>query len=783
MSHALSPDLNDAEPASAHAHAAAHAHEHHGWFRTYIISTDHKMIAKQYMLLGLFFMLFAGLLAMMIRAKLAWPESAFPLVGHLFWPGDGKMPADFYNALFTNHGAIMVFFAITPIVVGMFSNFAVPLQVGARDMIFPWLNMLSFWTLFAGGVVLVLSFFMPQGAAGGGWTMYAPLTSSTTVTSPLSGNSESLFVLAIAFVGTSSLMGAINVIATVINSRCRGMHLMRLPLATWGLFCTSVLNLLWVPVVAVALFMILLDRNFGTNFFNPAKGGQVLLYQHLFWGFGHPEVYILIFPVWGLVGDLLSVFSRKPAFGYKATVFSMFAIVCLSEIVWGHHMFTSGMNPFLGNAFVLVTIAISVPTAIFFFNWLATLWRGSLHFTPPMLYCLGIIFVFAIGGLTGIFNALQALDINLHDTYFIVGHFHYTMAASVLFGAFAGIHYWFPKLFGRRMNDGLATLHFFLTFIFLNIVFSGMLWTGLGGEPRRLADPSTYHFLDRFQFDDVVIFWAAIGMGLTQLLFAGNFLFSMFWGRKAEDNPWHAGSLEWATSTPPPHGNFAAEPVVVCGPHEFSAPGHGDRDFQLQWDPATAAAAATLAPHPTDEVSGVEKYKLGVWIFLASEVMFFTALIGGYLVLRLGSNNWPDPKTILNIPALAVNTFILICSSETMVLGQQAVQAGKPRRGALFLSITALCGLVFVAIKVIDYTFLWHDGFTLSSSLFGSCYYTLTGFHGLHVLTGVVILTVMIVKLLRSKPGSHLAAVESAGLYWYFVDLVWFLLFAVLCLV
>lgn len=786
------PDVHGLPAAPVHApHADAHAglHDHaHGFIRTYIFSLDHKMIAKQYLLLGIFFLLVAGLMALMIRAKLAYPGEEFPLVGNWFWSASkGVMPAEFYNSLFTNHGALMVFFAITPIVIGMFGNFVVPLQVGARDMIYPLLNLLSFWVLFAGALLMLISFHMPAGGAGAGWTVYAPLSSNTVA---LGGWGQSLFVLGIAFAGTSSLMGGINIIATVLNNRCQGLGLLQVPLATWGLFFASVLNVLWVPVVAVALFMVFLDRTTGTNFFVPEKGGQVLLYQHLFWGFGHPEVYILILPVWGLVGDLLAVFSRKPAFGYKATVYSMASIVCLSQIVWGHHMFTSGMNPLLGKGFVVLTIAISVPTAIFFLNWLGTLWRGSIRFTPPMLYCIGIIFVFAIGGLTGLFNALQALDIHLHDTYFIVGHFHYTMAASVLLGGFAGIHYWFPKLFGRRMNDTLGVIHFFLTFILINVVFAAMMYVGLGGHPRRISDPSTYRFLDPFKPTNIMMYHAAMALGLSQLIFAWNFFYSLFKGKPATDNPWEASSLEWATVTPPPHGNFAVAPIVYRGPYEFSSPEAGPNGFILQNTvPAGSAPAVPIEPeHPgqPNPATGVENYKLGMWLFLISEVMFFTALIGGYIVLRLGSTAWPDPNTILGVPVLATNTFILVCSSVTMVLGLQAIQQGKPGRAAKFLLATALCGLIFLVIKSADYHHLWtgEHPLTLSSSMFGSCYYTLTGFHGLHVLAGVVLLLIMVVRLLKGHFNpQYYAPVECVGLYWHFVDLVWIILFAILCLV
>ncbi|MBJ01377.1 MAG: cytochrome-c oxidase [Planctomycetes bacterium] len=564
-----------------------------------VFSTDHKVIARQYLYLGLVGLLVAGLFALMIRWQLAYPGDAFPVLGNMFWSETGGvMPPEFYNMLFTMHGAMMVFFAITPIVIGAFGNFAIPLQLGAEDMAFPFVNMLSFWVMFLGAVIMAISFFMPGGAAGGGWTAYPPLSG---VAEYGVGHGQTLWLLGIAFAGTSSLLGSVNYVVTTLNMRCEGMTLMRMPLTIWGLFCTAVLNLLWIPVVAAALFMVFMDRTAGTAFFlsGPGSmfaeggslagqaGGQPLLFQHLFWGFGHPEVYILIFPVWGLVGDLLSTFSRKPAFGYKATVLSMLTILFLSQIVWGHHMFTSGMSPLLGTAFTFLTITISVPTAVFFLNWLGTIWRGSLRFTPPMLFALGVVFVFGIGGLTGLFLALQALDIWLHDTYFVVGHFHFTLAASVFFGTFAGIYYWFPKMFGKSMNQSLGKLHFYTSFVSLTFVFFMMMYIGAtGAHPRRIADPSAYNFLTPFLDANVLIGWGSQFLGLVQLIFVWNFVTSLMSGEQAPDNPWEASSLEWVAPTPPPHGNFPVAPTVYRGPHEFNAPETGERGWLTQAEPS-----------------------------------------------------------------------------------------------------------------------------------------------------------------------------------------------------
>lgn len=563
--------MDEAAQESVHA-----GHPPLGFVRRYVFSLDHKVIAKQYLFTGLAFLAFSGWLALVIRWQLSHPFERHPILGMLLaTDAAGAVLPTEYTKLFTMHGSLMVFFAITPILIGAFGNFIIPLAIGARDMAFPFLNMLSYWVIVVASLVMVAVFLVPGGAAGGGWTTYAPLASNMEA---LPGHGQTLWILGIALAGTSTLLGAVNYIATVLNLRCPGMSLMRLPLTVWGLFLTAVLNLLWVPLIAAALFMLLLDRVAGTTFFvsgplAPHDGGQPLLFQHLFWGFGHPEVYILILPVWGIVGDLLAVFSRKPAFGYKASVISMVTIVLMSQVVWGHHMYTAGMNPLLGTAFMFLTISVSVPTAILFFNWLATLWRGSIRINAAMASALSVVFMFALGGLTGLFNAVQALDIYLHETTFIVGHFHYTLSASVFLGTFAAIYYWFPKMFGRQMNDRLGVIHVALTFVGLNVVFFSMLWTGVGGNIRRIGDPSLYEHLQGFAVWQTVAWFGALGLSLAQLLFVANFVWALVRGPKATANPWESTTLEWMTASPPPHENFDSLPIVNHPPHEHSLPG------------------------------------------------------------------------------------------------------------------------------------------------------------------------------------------------------------------
>lgn len=519
---------------------------------------------------------------MVIRWQLAYPFKPIPIIGKLIFPAlKGVLAPESYNMLVTMHGTIMVFFAVTPILIGALGNYLIPLQIGARDMAFPKLNMLSFWLMIPSSLLMTLSFFVKGGAAQAGWTSYPPLASLFT---PHGG--QILWILSLAIAGLSTLAGSVNYITTIIMLRAPGMNFTRLPLTIWGLFYTAILNAVFVPVVAITLVLLLLDRIAGTTFFSVGSlsptGGQVLLYQHLFWAFGHPEVYILILPAWGIVSDLLAVFSRKPIFGYKATVISMGIISVLSGIVWAHHMYPSGMSGSLGKIFMYTTFLVSIPSSIFFLNWLGTLWKGSLRFTVPMHFCLGLIVVFALGGLTGIFNASQAIDVYIHDTYFVVGHFHFTLAASVLFASFAAIYYWFPKMFGRYTSDGIAKIHFWITFISLCYVFFGMFFLGIGGMMRRIADPTVYDFLKRFQPLNIKISWAAFILGSSQLLFIFNFFWGLFFGKKAEANPWHATTLEWTVSTPVPHHNFENIPVVYHGPSEYSRPELESKDWLAQ---------------------------------------------------------------------------------------------------------------------------------------------------------------------------------------------------------
>jgi cytochrome c oxidase subunit 1 len=544
-----------------------------GFLRRHVFSTDHKVIGKQFLFLGLAFLAVGGVMAELIRWQLARPGQPVPIVGALlFGRSGGVISPAAYTALFTMHGTIMIFFAVTPILIGGFGNFCLPLLIGARDMAFPRLNMLSFWTMAAATAILTASFFVPLGPPQAGWTAYATL--STAIGTP--GPGQTLWVVAVYLNGASSIMGAVNYITTVIRLRAPGMTWFRMPVTVWGFFLTSILNALFVPVLAAGMALLFFDRMFGTQFFVAGStvrgGGDPILYQHLFWLFGHPEVYILILPAWGIVTDLLSFFARKPAFGYRVTIWSLIAVVVLSGLVYGHHMFTTGLSPLLGESFMLLTMIISVPTSLLFLNWLGTLWRGAIRLTTPMLFCVGLVFTFGIGGLTGLYLADIESDVYLHDTYFVVGHFHLIMAAALLMASFAAAYFWFPKMFGRMMSERLGKLHFWPTFIALNLVFVGQLLIGFAGMQRRLYDPSVYDFLKPLLPWNRFISRAAYGLGLAQLIFVGNFFWSLRRGRPAPANPWEVGTLDWTVPSPPPHHNFDVMPVVVRGPHELGSP-------------------------------------------------------------------------------------------------------------------------------------------------------------------------------------------------------------------
>jgi cytochrome c oxidase subunit I len=570
--------------------------EHHGhgelsFWRKYIFSVDHKVIGKQYLTLGLLMALVGGASAYVIRWQLAWPESQIPLTGWVPEPSmyEGHLDPSFYNQLVTMHGTIMVFFVAMPILLGGLGNFLLPIMVGADDMAFPRLNMMSFWTICTAALVLLSSFFIPGGPASAGWTGYTPLSDNPIYTGVNWG--INLWLLALALEFSSFLMGGINFLTTAINMRAPGLSFFRLPLMVWMQLTAALLFMLSVGPLIAGAVMLLLDRIVGTSFFLPDRGGDPLLWQHLFWFFGHPEVYVILLPGVGAVLEILPVFARKPIFGYRTIIYSTIIAGVLSFVVWAHHMFVSGIDPRLATPFSITTILISVPFAVMVFAMIVTLWGGSLTFPTPMLFALGFLVTFLVGGVTGIFNGSAAVDIYIHGTYFVVAHFHYTLFPTIFFGGFAGIYFWYPKMFGRMMNETLGKIHFWLTFFAFNLVFLPMFRLGIGGHMRRIYNPLQYEFLRPLAPVNQFITVAAIVLLLSQLPFIANFVTSMWLGKQAEANPWRANTLEWAAPSPPPHGNFETIPTVYRGPYEYSRPG-AETDWLPQDRPIAVGAAA-----------------------------------------------------------------------------------------------------------------------------------------------------------------------------------------------
>jgi cytochrome c oxidase subunit 1 len=570
----------------SHAHAAPQ-----GWIRKYVFSLDHKVIGLQYYFLALAAVFVGMFLSVLMRIHLIWPTAILPFLG--------EIKPETYLSLVTMHGTIMVFFVLTTAPQGGFGNYFLPIQIGAPDMAFPVLNMLSFWITFVAFITLLASFFVIGGAPLHGWTGYPPLSALQSA-GPGEGLGADLWITSIAIFCIGALLGSLNFITTTLDMRARGMTLMRMPLTCWAWFCTAIMGLLAFGVLLSAGILLLMDRNLGTSFYLPLgtingvmtghRGGSPLLWQHLFWFFGHPEVYIAILPAMGVCSHVLSVGSRKPPFGYKTIVLAMLSIVILGFGVWGHHMFVSGMSPYSGYAFSIPTMAITVPSALLTFTWLATLWRGNIRLTTPSLFGIGFVSLFVAGGVTGPFLAQPALDIQLHDTYFVIGHFHLIMAVAAIFGIFAATYHWFPKMFGRMMNESLGRWHFFISLIGTYAIFVPMHYLGIAGHPRRYSQLTEVSYLhDLIPVQKFITFAAFITVA-GQLIFLFNLFWSMFRGKKASDNPWEATTLEWTTATPPPHDNFGGHtPVVYHDPYDYSVPG-APRDYIMQNDPAPVAA-------------------------------------------------------------------------------------------------------------------------------------------------------------------------------------------------
>ena len=575
-----------------------HAHHHKETFITkYIFSQDHKMIAKQYLFTGVFFMGIIGILmSALMRMQIAWPEEPNIFFDFLLgkWAPEGVMDADIYLALVTMHGTIMVFFVLTAGLSGTFSNLLIPLQLGARDMASGFLNMIAYWLFFLSTVLMVASIFVEAGPAAAGWTIYPPL-SALEMAQPGSGLGMTLWLVSMAFFIASSLLGSLNYIVTVLNLRTKGMSLTRMPLTIWAFFVTAIIGAISFPVLLSAALLLIMDRSFGTSFFLSDifiqgevlhyQGGSPVLFEHLFWFLGHPEVYIVLLPALGIASEVIATHARKPIFGYKAMIISILAIAFLSTIVWGHHMFVTGMNPFLGSVFTFTTLLIAIPSAVKAFNYITTLWKGNIQFNTPMLFAIGFVSTFITGGLTGIILGDSALDINVHDTYFVVAHFHLVMGISALYGMLAGIYHWYPILFGKMMNKNLGYIHFWVTAISAYGVFFPMHFIGMAGLPRRYYSNTNFPLFDDLADTNQIITMFALMGAAVQLVFLYNFMYNIFYGKKAPQNPWKSTTLEWTASQKHIHGNWQGKiPEVYRWPYDYSKPGYKE-DFVPQHIP------------------------------------------------------------------------------------------------------------------------------------------------------------------------------------------------------
>ena len=780
--------------------------------KTWLTTVDHKRIGILYGVSAFVFFLIGGIEALIIRLQLVRPHNML-------------VDAPTYNALFTMHGTTMIFLAIMPLNAAFF-NYMIPLMIGARDVAFPRLNALSYWIFLAGGLFLNLSWLVGT-PPDGGWFGYANLT--TRQFSP--GLSIDFWMLSLQVLGVSSVIAAINFIVTVLNMRAPGMTLMRMPLFVWMTLVVQFLIVLAFPPVTVGLIFLMFDRFFGTHFFDVAAGGDLHLWQHLFWIFGHPEVYILILPAFGIVSEVLPTFSRKPLFGAPVMIYSGILIGFFGFGVWSHHMFAAGMGPVADAAFSIASMLIAIPTGVKIFNWLATMWNGTLRPTVAFHFAAGLVALFTIGGLSGIMHASPPVDLQQTDSYFVVAHLHYVLIGGSLFGILAGASYWWPKMTGRMLDERLGRVAFWIIFAGFNLTFFPQHYLGAIGMPRRIY---TYSADTGWGFWNLVSTVGAFGIALGVLLFAVNAVRSLRSGAPATGDPWDGRTLEWRTSSPPPPHDFDEVPPVY-GRDSFWREKHGDAQGRKPPPPprvpeahgihlpgpshwpivialgiglvavgALTSVALVLAgaavmlvgafafalehhanPAHAHQVGGlgIDHRKLAMWTFLGSECFFFGTLIATYMAYKGRSVVGPYPHEILNIPVTTLSTFDLLMSSLLMVLALAAAQRGDRRQSRLWLGGTALFGLIFLGFQAYEFTAFVHEGLTLQTNLFGSTFFVLTGFHGGHVTLGVIWLLTLLVLDLRGRLHVHDAIkVEVAGLYWHFVDIVWIVIFTLVYL-
>ena len=782
---------------------------------SWLTTVDHKRIGILYGASAFAFFLLGGIEALLIRLQLAVPNNTL-------------VSAQAFNALFTMHGTTMIFLAIMPLN-AMFFNFMVPLLIGARDVAFPRLNALSYWIFLAGGLLLNSS-LLAGTPPDVGWFGYANLTSKHYAP----GLNVDFWIFSLQILGVSSVMSAVNFIVTILNMRAPGMSMMRMPVFVWMTLVVQFLIALAFPPITVGLLYLMFDRFFGTHFYDVAAGADLHLWQHLFWIFGHPEVYILILPAFGIVSEVLPTFARKPLFGAPVMIYSGVLIGFFGFGVWSHHMFAAGMGPVADSAFSIATMLIAIPTGVKIFNWLATLWGGSIRTTVALHFAVGLVALFTIGGLSGVMHASPPVDLQQTDSYFVVAHLHYVLIGGSLFGIFAGIYYWWPKMTGRLLGEGLGRLNFWLMFAGFNLAFFPQHYLGALGMPRRIY---TYPADAGWAAANLASTIGAFGIALAVVVFIVNAWRSLRRGAPAPADPWDGRTLEWRTSSPPPAHDFDTIPPIygrdsfwrekygprrpaagvpaaehTGGAHEamhLPAPSHWPVLVALGMLIAAVGALThvwlvvigilwaiwaifrlALEHHRTPEhahqtgVLALDHRKMAMWVFLGSECFFFGTLVATYLAYKGRSVVGPAPHEILNIPVTSVSTFDLLMSSLLMVLALAAVQRGDRRQATLWLFGTAFFGLIFLGFQAYEFTEFVHEGFTLQQNLFGSTFFVLTGLHGTHVAIGVLWLLTLWVLALRGRLGDADAVkVEIAGLYWHFVDVVWIAIFTLVYLI
>ena len=715
------------------------------WYR-WLATVDHKDIGILYLLTSLAFFGLGGIEALLMRIQLASPGNTF-------------LGPDAFNALFTMHGTTMIFLAVMPMLLG-FANYIVPLQIGARDMAFPRLNALSYWLLLFGGILLNFS-FLNGTPPDTGWFSYAPLTEK-----PYSlGPNVDFWIVGLLATSIGSIATGLNLVVTVLKLRAPGMTAMRLPVFTWMSVFTGILILLAVPSLTAAQCLLLFDRYLGTHFFDVGAGANVLLWEHLFWFFGHPEVYILALPAFGIMSEVVPVFSRKPIFGYTVIVASGAAIAFLAYGVWAHHMFTAGLGFAADAAFGATSMLIAVPTGIKVFSWLGTMWGGRIRFTTAMKFATGFLAMFTIGGITGVHFATVPIDWQLTDSYYVVAHLHYVLFGGTFFALNAGTYYWFPKMSGRLLSERLGTWHFWLTFIGFNLTFFPMHILGLMGMPRRVY---TYPDLPGWGAINFAQTIGAFLLGLAMLLFLWILRASLRNGRLAGGDPWDAWTLEWATTSPPPAHNF---------PHNALPPIESARPL---WDRKNPKVGRDRSqPTANGWLERAQVPVLGTLVFLGSETIFFLALIATFIVYREASTSGPGPNTV-DVPRTALFSLALWASSGTIWLAMRQLRHGKQASFRLWLVVTIGLGLVFLYGQATEYARLYAAGVSISTNLFTSSFFTLTGFHGFHVVIGLLALSITAGLAFAGR--LRRIAVEAVSIYWHFVDLVWVKVFAIVYL-